>query len=430
VRRARFLGLAGVAAALATPAAADETRASADVSAGAGWSNNPFAGQGGQSSGSGFAQLGVSPSIRILNERRVVTLGGDVFHQEYFNDFGGNTTYDGYADYSERVSDFASVHARAGYSSARLGTFGFGGLGGAIGGSLNPVVTIPTDPVTGVGAGVGLVNPGVVSPVLPGAEVGAFGAGQRQRTLNLSADFSAQLSTLTSLTGSGFYLNSKFGGRRNAVADPLAVSDYDGFGTSIGLQRRISEQTNLGVLGSVAKYNYGAFRGTSRIYSIQGTASTRLSPFWTLDGALGVSFIDEQRTGSSTTLSGNASLCRRERRGNVCFQAARSVLPTGFAGTQVQTSVGVSGSRQLGEFDAVSLSASYVDLGGGDRLDTALGPLDDSYALANATYSRSIGRRLRINPSIYYRKVSGGNIDRDDDYGGQVSLSYRLGDIR
>lgn len=423
--------LIGACAVLGTagPAGADETRASADVSAGVGYSANPFsAGNGAR--GSAFAQAGVSPEIRILNERRVIAIGGDLFYQDYFRDYSSTASYQARADYSERLSQQTSVHGRVGYQSARLGTFGFGGLGGAAGGTLNPVVVPPvTTPVTGVGAGAGLLNPGIGVPVLPGAEVGAFGAGQRQRTFTANGDFSSAISTRTTLTGSAFYLRSDFGGRSDLPGFGR-LGDYSGYGATLGAQRSLSERTSVGVTGSVSSYDYVAGRSDSRVYSIQGTVSTRLSPLWSLDAALGVSLVDQQTGGNATTLSGSANACRRGERSTTCFQVSRSVLPTGFAGTQVQTSGGVTWVSQLGQYDNLSLAASYVDLSsGGGELEN-LGGFDNRYALANLGYSRNLGRRLRFTPSLYYRKVFGGSFQRGDDYGGQVGLSYRLGDLR
>jgi len=407
-------------------AIADETRASADVTAGVGYANNPFAGAGG--SGSVFGQVGVSPEVRIVNERRSIVIGADIFHQEYFNDFPGNTTYSTHADYSNRLTENTSVHGRLGYSSARLGAFGFGGLGGIPGGTLNPIVGPPVLDPTGVGAGAGLANPTIGIPILPGSEVGAFGAGQRQRTFTANGDFSSALSSRDTLTGSAFYINSRFG--RSRVNPDLfgALGDYDGYGSSLGANRRLSEFTTVGLVGSVSGYDYDGAQSDTRVYSLQGTFSTRLSQFWSLDAALGASFIDQQLGGTSTTVSGNANLCRRGERTSTCIQAARAVLPTGFAGTQTQTSVGLSWQMQVGENQNLSLGASYVTLDTPDG--GSLGPLDNQYGLANAGYSRAIGRRLRLSPSVYYRSVFGGAVRRSDDYGGQVSLSYRLGDLR
>lgn len=428
-RRGLLILCAGAAAVVPGLASADETRASADVSAGVGYSNNPFTGTdagGSGSSGSVFGQVGISPEIRILNERRVIAVGGDLFYQDYFNDYRSTASYQAHADYSDRLTESTSVHARLGYLSARLGTLGFGGLGGLAGGTLDPVVGPPNLDPTGAGAGAGLANPTVGVPLLPGADVGAFGAGQRQRTLTANADFSSALSSRDTLTGSAFYLNSSYGRSPNATLFGT-LGDYDGYGSTLGVRRTLSEFTSVGIQGSVSSYNYDASQGDTRVYSLQGTVSTRLNQFWSLDASLGASYQDQQRGDNGTTLSGSANLCRRGERTNTCILVARSVVPTGFAGTQTQTSAGLSWQMQVGELDNLSLGASYVDLSGGN---SNLGALDDQYALANAGYTRSLGQRLRLSPSIFYRKVFGGSIRRDDDYGGQVSLSYRLGDLR
>lgn len=415
---------AGAAAAWSGAARADETRASADVSAGVGYSNNPFAGTG--SSGSGFGQVGVSPQLRVLNEHRTVTVGGDLFYQDYFNDYRSTASYQAYADYADRLSETTSVHARAGYQSARLGTFGFGGLGGAVGGTLDPVVGPPVLDPAGVGAGFGLVNPGLGLPLVPGAEVGAFGAGQRQRTFTANADFSSALTARDTLTGSAFFIDSRFSGARGLPAFGV-LGDYYGYGSTLGVSRRLSERTSAGFQVSAASYDYDSAANDSRVYSLQGTLSTRLSEYWSLDAALGVSYLDQQTGGNDATLSGNANLCRRGERSSTCIQVSRQVLPTGFAGTRTQTSAGLSWAMQVGQYDNLSLAASYVDLSGGNG---SLGALANQYALANAGYTRTLGRRLRLSPSVYYRKVFGGGVRRNDDYGGQVSLAYRLGDLR
>lgn len=400
--------------------AQNESRLSADASVTAGYQNNPFTIQGGDT-GSGLVTIDLAPRYQLLTERSTFTVSADADLQQYFRRYGHNENYSGTLDYQGRPSERLTTHARLDLSSAVLG---------ASGGYLP---TAPTS-LTGIGAtgtgaaatGTGAAVPVVaVDPLVPITDIGLFGLRNRRRTVRLSGDASYSVSARDTLTLSAY-------GEATRYHD-LPAGNYQAYGGSAGYSRRLSDRLTLGLQGSAAAYDYHLGIANTRVYSVQATASGRLNGRWTADGALGVSFVssDTALSTRSTSLSGNVDLCRRGPLTTLCLQAARQVLPTGLAGSQYVTSAGANWNRQLSEHDSVFLGGSYSKVNGATLLVPGLLPLQTEYAQANVGYSRQLRERLRLIASANYRQILGsGDAGRPKDFGGQVGLSYRIGDKR
>ena len=428
-------GLAAIAvAAVALPPAAlaqSENRFSADISATAGYSNNPFA-VAGDDTGSALVSLDIVPRYQRLTERSTLTVSGDIGLQQYLKRFGRNDSYAASVDYQLRTSERVTAHTRVDLSDGVLGAFnsyqpvttGIGTVGAttgtATGTSATGTTTPPVLPATAIG------------DVVPLSDIGLFGFRNRRRLGRVSGDVSLGLSARDTLTVSGYAEAARY----TALPD---FSNYEGYSGSLAYSRRVSDRLTVGLRGSASAYDYRSSNSNSRVFPIEGTFSGRLSAVWTVDGALGATFVDSGTVGSTrqTSVSGNVNLCRQGQLSTMCVQAARQVSPTGLVGTQYVTSVSANWSKQLSNRDSVSLTGSYSKVGGDDdrnRLVTPGGlPLQTQYAQAVVGYNRQLRERLHFVASANYRKLldsNSGNFGRTGDYGGQLGLSYRIGDVR
>jgi hypothetical protein len=428
--RVRFAFLLGATAiGLALPGAAwaqSEDRLSADVSATAGYSNNPFAILG-KDTGSGLLSVNITPQYRHLTERSTITVSAEADLQQYFRRYGHNESYSGAIDYASRPTERLNTHVRLDLSSQVLGAFGGYApidAGGGIGGI--GAVGLTDTGVTGGATGVGTTLPVIVTPasLVPITDIGLYGLRNRRRTARLNGDAGLVLSARDSLNFSAYSEVTRYSN--------LKSGNYEAYSGTIGYSRRISDRLNAGLQGSASSFNYRSGISNSRSYSIQATGSGRINERWTADGALGVSFVDGGNGVStgSTSLSGNVDLCRRGPLTSMCLQAARAVSPTGLSGSQYVTTAGGNWSKRIAEHESVSLSGTYSTVGGSDtRLAGNVVPiLQTQYVQAVAGYNRQLRERLSLVASVNYRQLLGNDVDRPKDFGGQVGLSYRIGD--
>lgn len=409
----------GLAALPSVAAAQSEERLSADVSATAGYSNNPFSVTG-NDTGAGVLTLDFAPRYQILTERSTITLSGDANLQQYTRRYGRNDSYSGALDYVLRPSERITAHTRLDLASSVLGSFtglqpGFGTVvpgttgDGTTTGTTAPVVTIPT-----------------ATSLVPITDIGLFGLRNRRKFARLSGDMSWGLSLRDTLTISGYAEATRY-------SSLPQFGNYEAYSGSLGYSRRVSDRLTVGLRGSASSFQYRTANSNSRVFPIEATASGRLSERWNIDGALGVTFVESDAPGSTnrTSLSGNVNLCRQGQLTSTCIQATRQVSPTGLVGTQYVTSAGINWSRRLSELSNLSLGGSYSKVGGDTaRLVPGFLPLQNEFVQGTVSYDRRLRERLRLVTSAHYGRLLNGNAGRPSDFGGQIGLSYRIGDPR
>ena len=418
--------LAGALVAFPSSAfAQSEERLSADVSATAGYSNNPFSIVG-DDTGSALLALTVSPRFQILTQRSTVSISGNANVQQYLRRYGSNDSYSGAVDYQLRPSQNTTAHARLDLESAVLGSFGgyqpapsFVGTGITTGGS-----TTGTGTTTGTTP---IVPATTAPPLVPISDLGLYGLRNRRRLARLSGDVSFGLSERDTLIVSGYGEATRY----NMLPQ---FGNYEAYSGSLNWTRRLNDRFTAGIRASASSYNYRTANGDTRAFPIEATLSGRLSAVWSIDGALGATFIDSSAIGSTrkTSLSGNVNLCRRGELSQLCVQAARQASPTGFAGTQYATTAGATWTRRLSERENLTLNGSYSKVSSDNARLLIPGslPLQTEFAQAVVSYDRQVSERVRFVASANYRQLLGGNVNRPADFGGQVGLSYRIGDRR
>lgn len=372
--------------------AQSDVRLSADASADIGYSANPFS-EPLTDTGSGFAQVRVEPKAKLVDEHSVFTLSGIADYQRYFRHYGDSFDYGGGLDYRGTPGEHIKTHLNVRYDSAIVG--GNDIVSGVVD------TTVPSD------------------PVLSGTDISLFGTRDRRRTLRGSGDLSIDLSARDVVAASAYFVQSRY--RQFG-----ALGDNDGYGGSVGYSRQVSEHLQIGLQGSVGRYDYSGLLGDSTVYSSQVAFSAALGGHWKADGALGVSFVDTATGGNSTAFSGNLRLCRVTTRSNFCLNALRAVLPTGITGTQTETSVGATYSYKVSERGTVVSALDYTR-NGNNQLGLAT---QNEYLRGSLGYDHLLRERVHVIMSGQYRKVYGGLVERGADYGGQLGIAVRLGDRR
>ena len=390
-----------------------------------GYSNNPFSeGDSGRSS-SPLVTIDLAPTFQHLTERSVLSVFADASLQQYLRRYGRNDSYSGGVDYTLRPAERITAHLRLDLQSQILGSFN------------NYVPTVLPAVTSGSAATTTATTPApVVDPslLLPSTsplitDVALYGLRNRRRSARLAGDASIGVTARDSVTLSASSEVARYG-----RTGGLVLGDYEDYGGTVGYQRRVSDYINVGLQGSASLFNYRSGLGNSRSYSLQATASGRLNPLWTFNGALGVSFIDGDDAGSTraTSLSGNVNACRRGQRSTMCAQVARQVSPTGIDGSQYVTTASLNWSKRLDERSSLSLNASYSKVGESGRLRVGLSgvPLETQYGQGSVGYSRQLRQRLNFVASANVRQLFGGSGNRAADFGGQAGLSYHFGDLR
>ena len=171
------------------------------------------------------------------------------------------------------------------------------------------------------------------------------------------------------------------------------------------------------------------------MYALQGTISTLLGPFWSLNAAAGVQRIDRSGDiadgtslgGSSTGFSGNASLCRRDDRTNLCARAFREAGATGFGDVTQVYGAGLDGAYRLSQTDVVRARLDYSNADQGNLRNT-LGAT--SYLNAGVSYDRSLSQRLSAGAALGYRDAFDSSVGRPADLSAQLFVRARFGDIQ
>ena len=405
-----------------------ESRLSADASVTAGYANNPFSVVGADTS-AGVVTIDIAPRYTLLTPRSDLTVLLDGSFQEYLRRYGNNDSFLGSINYTNRSSERLTTHVGLQASSAVLGSNSY--LPSAVTVGLPAIGTDAASAGAGTGQTTGTTSPTpvttiptTVSPLTQFGDVGLFGSRSRRTLGRATGDVALTLSTRDSLSASGYGELSRYSN--------LTTGDYQAVGGTLGYSRRLSSRLVVGLSGSGSSYMYRSGFGDSRNYTIQATGSAQLTQRWSADGGIGVSFVDSDTAAStrSTSLSGNLNLCGRYPLSTLCLALARQVSPTGLAGTQYVSSASASYTRQLNEYQNLSLGASYSKVGNGNQLVVGALPLENEYLQASARYGRRLGRRLGLTASAYYRNLLGDTARRPDDFGGQLGLSYRLGDQR
>jgi hypothetical protein len=376
-RKARSLRLAALAMApgslcVGTPASAD-TRMGADVSAGGSIETNPYLTNGGSTDIAGSLQI--DPWLKLSDNISSLDLRGDLSLKRYTKSSNGtDITGTAVLAASHRLSPYFSISGGVNYLTSRNGiNLGFANVG-------------PNDPVP----------PPTTS--LPDISLG----GTRTTTHSVSANLglSARLTELDQL-GANFTAS-------RSTYNSSAGRDFTYLNGGLNYSRTLSPRIALTASVRYGKSNYINTRaGDGTIITPEVGFNMTLSANMTLGASLGASLSRSTRadgtTVKSTSLSGDARLCRSLRSGAMCLVAARSAQPTALGSINTITSVSVAYDTRLGARDTINFSLGFNSSDDDAALTT--GPETSKYYSAGGTWSHSFSRRLSTYVSPSYSRI-------------------------
>ncbi len=381
-----------LAALLLAGAAYADTRASAVVSADAGYGANPFFDTTTQNNNSGTLTLAAAPRIEFVGPTSNLNLNGRVEHSFFTTHYPDITNWSLGADASAALGPRTNLR-----------------LGGSYASNVNTGLETQIQPLPPQ-------NPANPLPDPSATENG----GLRTKTLTGSAALDSQISLRDTLNVSATLVKVDFQGPGS--------SSYTVYSGSAGLSHVFSDRMSGGFSATYSKTKYDqATFGSFNAFSPALNMTFKLAPRTTLSVSAGATFDNEtSATGvstNSTHFSGSASLCHAGERSNLCATALRSVGATLLAGSSTITQVGASYSYKLTTRSSFSLGGNYSQtksIGGGAAYDF-------SYISSSATYTHQLKERLSHRQRSLYRSHQiNGRQPQESFYGG-VGLSYRFG---
>ena len=154
---------------------------------------------------------------------------------------------------------------------------------------------------------------------------------------------------------------------------------------------------------------------------------TQINPRLSLEAGAGLSFSRVNGlTGRDTSLvpSARVVLCETNVDNKNCIRISRGSQPTAANGLTTVTTVSVSHTQKLSQWDQLSIGANYTR---SDR--SSIGRTRQGYELltASASYDHSFNRRFAafVNPS--YTRLFDSNVRRRADVAVLIGLRYRIG---
>lgn len=371
-----------------------------DLNGGLGYSSNSYSGSSG--GGGGFGRISATAVHSVVSNRASTNLSAYVENQTYFSGGGSNQVFDlnGSTRYTiePRLDVFASV-----------------GLSGDIGGQLfNRFTSVPSAPPTSE-AGNPLPPIDVLDPNL-------IGLNRRQYRASANGGFSYKISPRD-------FVNASVGYQKVFFSSGGSGLDYSTVSGSLGWNRVLSERKTVGLRVTAQRTDYRG-GGDSTIISPTVTGTAQLSEGWSLSGAVGLSFVNNNTLGSSersTNFTANASLCKSLETGSICAAAARASQASVGQSVVTSTTASLSYSRVLGARDTLRLAADYGRSSGDNNVLIA----DRStYYGAHASYDRKISARLSAGAEGGVRRVTRTGGSTPTDVSGSIFLRYRLGDLQ
>lgn len=382
---------AAIAALLLPVAAAAQTRAStksADIYAEGGYSTRTGSGSA-LSGGSGFLRAGILPRITLSGPRTTLNADGEVQLYQYFRFNRRDVNYRANASIANQFSQTTSGTLDLHFSDRELDRF---------------TQFVP-------GTGVSYVDPALL------------GTRTRTRSYGAIADLSTVLSPRSSLNVTGGWSGSRYG----ATSTGLGLSNFDSWTGSVGYNRQLSVRATIGVQANYQRSTYtSTFYPNSSSYGGAAVFKLKLSPLWSLDATAGAMLRDLGSVAPNNVFfTGTASLCRQGSRSSLCFNASRSVGSSGAAGSDVNLLAAAYYSLKTGLRNSVTLNVEYAR---STRATVATNQGKREFATGTLGYNRQVTERLGLTTSAYFRKGTG-PYSLGEDFGGQLGLKYRVGDL-
>jgi hypothetical protein len=382
-------------------AAAAETRARVDVSAGATAASNPYLLNAPDTEAVG-ASLTIDPMVFFEDGNSAITFNGSLTLEKLSEDYGTDESVSlgasGVFRVDERTTFSTDVGFRTSESAARRF---FGGMD-----------------LEGL-------EPGEFpdSPYLDPTLGNIMG-----RTSRLDVNASVER-----LVGPNSVLTAKTGLGLTEV-DAGSGQDYKDATFALTYSRRMTERTSLRTTFDAGYVDYLGQRSGDGVF-VTGLAGVdhQVSQSLHLSAQLGASFAatESPSGGRRTTVSwaGEFDLCNTYPRGMLCATASRSAQPTSLGGLTNVSSIGVSYTHAFGASATASATANYARTS--DRQPGfALPGGKSELAGVSASYRHKLGERISAFATPSFTSVADDLSDRRENYQVMLGISYRLGSLQ
>lgn len=371
-----------LAGSLSSAALAEPARLTVEGTVRLGYDLNPFL-SAGTDLASPYVEASIEPRLTKRTEKGELSVSGYFDRTEYLQNYGNSNEYGAEFSAKQRLNAKLTVFAGLKYDSEVIGQ--------------------ADDLVTGV--------------PIDDTDINLIGQRRRADTYRASGGFQYQAGPKDIITADSGYTATRYGTAGGA--------DSNNYGGRIGWKHSISERSKIGVSTSVYKIEYDTPGMSTMIIQPNVTFTSKLSPTWTLDASLGVSFSDLSRPGilpdsKSKGLSGSLELCHAGTRDYFCLYANRSVSASGAGGTQERTQVGVNYNRKLTDKIGFTWNGSYA------RSQSQVGTLGTrQYVSGRAGLDWKMARNIKLGAAGRYRDVFGGPSVKAD-LGGELYATVEL----
>ena len=370
-----------------------------DITAGVGYSTNPFL-RTGDSEGSAFGRLAARGVHAWSGPRHHTSISGFIEGSTYFNDYGVESIFSIEGETQQKVSERVTVFGTAGFS---------GDLAGQLSNRFLFTPEVPEVP-----------DPTLPPPTVEDPDLFSF-AGRQYRIYG-QAGASIRTSARSNLSLSG-------GVQRIFYSGSSGLDDYTTIFGNGSYDYSLSERTTIGLSVNASNTNYDDSGDSTTIINPAFTVRTRVSEYWDISGGIGVSFADVDRDGDSdgsTALSLFGTACRTTRDERLCGRVSRYTNASSSSSLVTTSSIGVDWFKRVDEDSTVQLSASYAHYTSeNDIIDDT----ETNHARFAASYSRRLNQRLSAGADAGVRVLRREGPDPDTDITGSLFLRYRLGDL-
>ena len=372
-----------------------------DLTASVGYSTNPFF-EFDNSNGSFFGRASARGVHSFGNETGRTSITGFVEGTTYFNDYGLKSIFQVAADTQQTVSETVTVFGNAGFS---------GDLSGQLG---NRFLYTPGQVI--------VPDPNLPPVPVPVQDPTLFSFAGRQYDLYGQAGASIRTSERGSITLSG--------GAQHYFYTSSFLNDYTTIFGNAAYNHQLSQRATVGFSVGAHHTEYSGLSDQSTIINTAATARLLLSESWDLNGSVGVSFSNYDRTvggnGNATNLSLDAALCHTSQSERLCGRVARYTESQSRNSLVTTNSIGINWFKLIGANQTIQLATSYIHYKSNFQI---LGDTKSDYFDFTGSYSRNFNPRLSGGVDVSYRKLVQTGPDPDMDLSGSLFVRYRLGDI-
>jgi hypothetical protein len=222
-------------------------------------------------------------------------------------------------------------------------------------------------------------------------------------------------SNRTTVTGGGSWEELRYPGSE-------ILSSTTAYQGDLGVSRRVSPTTSLGLAGRITKTRMPG-SGSGSASGLFATVAHRFGPYVEANAQLGIEWTDfELSEGTTARVSGGGDLCYRPALTQLCVNASLQSEVSGFAGLQRELHLGLTARRQLGALSELSALAEY------HRADIDTLGLQSEAMRLNLTYSQRVAEHVSLFGGVDYLARKFLSTSRNDAVMVRIGVTFeRLG---